>query len=426
MIIKSLIKPDFMVLTLIVLMMLTFSTKTIASDETANSCSASDIKSAIDKVISSGGGTVHIPACQADNTWGDNEYIDVNTDVPFRLKGAGMDNTVIGYQDGANIEWHKPMFFDGGGLIELSDFTFRGSEITGLSGGIRIYSMETENLRIHHMRIQKFKGTALNVCQNPNSPMVIDHCEIGDQWKESPDARGYMYGVRVTGTNDQSDFIVPPSFGINNPNAVFIEDNVFDDCYHSVSGFTVSNIVFRYNTVVNPSSHVDAHGPCYDIGCRRSGDPKSGTYIFESYNNDLTRSGWCHNIRGGTGIVTDNIYNNCDPGFRLEMEGCSEGSSCSSSQDCPYSTTDTSKCYQSPKYWWIWNNTCNNCGSLFGYNDKGSGCIRENKEYYLRAPKAGDPVESYSKYTYPHPLVSGGSPPDTTPPETPQNVEIVN
>jgi hypothetical protein len=399
---------------LILLLMLVFNTGARAANATASSCAASDIQSAIDQVIGTGGGTVRIPACQADNTWAYGEGIIVNTNVTLRIKGAGIDSTVIGFQDGVT---YGGMFFDGSGLVEISDFTFRGSDTAGITTGISVYSMNTQNLRIHHLRIQKFKTTALYVCHNPDSPLVIDHNEIGDQYEY------YMYGIRVHGTNQQDDYVIPAEFGINNPDAVFIEDNVFDNCYHSVSAFAVSKIVFRHNTVRNPTSFIDGHGPCYDIGCRRDTEPDSGTYIYEIYNNTIDSGAypWCINIRGGTGVVTGNTLINCNVGFRLEMESCSAGPDCNTAQGCPHSNTDTAACYQSPYPWWIWNNDYRGSGDLFSYGDRDTGCIRENHEFYLRAPRAGDPVESYTKYTYPHPLVSAG---DHTAPAAPTGLRI--
>lgn len=407
---KYLTKPNITVFFLITLLMLTCGTNAKAYNVTANSCSASDIQNALESVISAGGGTVKIPACQADNTWKNGDRISVKTDIEFRLLGAGKDKTVIGYQDGASPS--TGMFFEGSGLVELSDFTFRGSDTAKIAMGIKIYSMNTEDLRIHHMRIQKFSNTALYVCQNPNSPMVIDHNEISDQYGVG------MYGVRIHGTNLQSDFVIPAAFGINNPTALFIEDNTFDDCYHSISAFATSNVVFRNNIVTNPTSFIDGHGPCFDVGCFRGADQNSGTYIYEIYDNtiDCGTYPWGVNIRGGTGIVTDNTLINCNIGVRLEMETCSEGSNCSVAQGCPQSNTDTDACYQAPNQWWIWENDNQGSGSSFAYNDKGSGCIRENNEYYLRSPQINDSVKSYTKYTYPHPLVSPFTKSRLTPP----------
>ena len=416
MIATNLIKANITIFFLITLLMLTCGSNAKAYDVTANSCSASDIQNALNNSISAGGGTVNIPACQADNTWENGDYISVTTDIEIRLIGAGKDKTVIGYQDGA-----KPstgMFFGGSGLVELSDFTFRGSDTAKIATGIKIYSMNTVDLRVHHMSIQKFSNTALYVCQNPNSPMVIDHNEIGDQY-----GRG-MYGVRVHGTNQQADFVIPASFGVNNPTAAFIEDNTFDDCYHSVSAFATSNVIFRHNHVMNPTSYIDGHGPCFDVGCFRDTDPDSGTYIYEIYDNtiDCGTYPWGVNIRGGTGIVTDNTLLNCSIGVRLEMETCSAGTNCNVARGCPQSNTDIDACYQSPNQWWIWGNNYQGSGSSFVYNDKGTGCIRKNNEYYLRSPQISDPVESYTKYPYPHQLVS---PALKTGPPIPTNLRIL-
>ena len=376
----------------------------VAINIKATSCSASDIQGAIEKVIRAGGGTTNIPACKADDTWGTGDYIEVKTDVTFRLKGAGIDSTVLGYQDGATpgnrADPSTGMFFEGSGLVELSDFTFRGSDTTKIATGIKIYSMNTENLRIHHTRIQKFSNSALYVCQNPNSPMIIDHNEIGDQYGKG------MYGVRIHGTNKQSDYVIPASFGVNNPMAAFIEDNTFDNCYHSVSAFATSNVVFRHNRVKNPTSYIDGHGPCFDIGCRSDNDTRSGTYIYEIYDNtiDCGRYPWGVNIRGGTGIITDNSFISCDIGMRLEMEPCSAGSNCRAQQDCPHSNTDANVCYQAPYQYWVWNNRIQGRGEIFGTD--GNQCIRKNYEYYLRSPQIDDLVKSYAKYPYPHPVVS--------------------
>ncbi len=136
MIATYLIKPKISLFFLITLFMLTCGTSAQAFNVTANSCSASDIQSALDNAISAGGGTVNIPACQADNTWIKGDYIAVTTDVEIRLLGAGKDKTVIGYQDEANPS--TGMYFGGSGLVELSDFTFRGSDTAKIATGIKI------------------------------------------------------------------------------------------------------------------------------------------------------------------------------------------------------------------------------------------------------------------------------------------------
>ena len=399
----------------------------------AVSCSALDIQAAIDTVITAGGGTARIPACRADNTWVSTDYISAKSDVPYQVIGAGISDTIIGYQDGqAPASGKAPFYFEGTGMYEIAHFTIRGSDTAKIATGLQIYanpndSGGADNLRVHHMGIKKFSNSGIYLCPTQNPfPTLIDHCEIGDQYGTG------MYGIRVHGSNPEAaNFIIPASFGINNPNAVFIEDNIFDSCYHSISGFAVSNIVLRHNTILNPNSYIDGHGPCFDTGCYRDpGEPDTGTYIYEIYDNTINCGSypWGINIRGGTGIVTDNIFLNCNVDMRLEMESCSAGVSCSIDNDCPHSNTNDSDCYQSPYQWWIWENTHSIGADIFESNDKDTGCIRENYEYYLRSPQTGDPVASYSKHPYPHPLISGEivKPEDTSAPSGYININSGN
>jgi hypothetical protein len=49
--------------------------------------------------------------------------------------------------------------------------------------------------------------------------------------------------------------------------------------------------------------------------------------------------------------------------------------------------------------------------------------IQNNRDYFASASKPAA-LASYTAYTYPHPLASGGTPPpDTTPPSTPTNLQ---
>jgi hypothetical protein len=431
--IKSLVRLVVKVLFLGTLFILVFSDTILASDVTARSCSAADIQAAIDNCISTGGGTVNLPACSADNTWVGSQGVTKTTNVTWRLKGAGVGSTVFGYADDETRTTYG-IRFDGTGLVEVSGFTFRGAHGASgkIEGGICLYSYATVNLRVHHLKLERFAGTngMLRVCHNPNSPILVDHCDFGDQ---SPNGGG-AYGILVVGRNLASGYVIPASFGVNNPNAVFIEDCTFDKCYHSVSAFAVASIVFRYNTITNPTSYLDGHGPCFNVGCN-AGQPDghdNGTYIYEIYNNNITRSDWCVNPRGGTGMVTDNTFNNCTVAFRMEIEPCAKGVNCTAAAGCPHSSTDTTKCFQTPYQYWIWNNTYNSVAAQVGVG-YGSECIRENYEYFKRAPTAGDPVTTYTKYQYPHPLGSGGSnpvsnplPPPNPPPNAPIDLRIIN
>ena len=100
---------------------------------------------------------------------------------------------------------------------------------------------------------------------------------------------------------------------------------------------------------------------------------------------------------------------------------CYEQSGCPQSDDSIFLPTRDDApdlCYSTPNQWWIWNNnhTYQGDGKKLMKLDEAStgksGCIREDKEYYLREPKPGDPVEGYEKFTYPHPITQGWVPPD--------------
>ena len=387
------------------LIVLSFSSSNMAhaADRTAASCSAADIQTAIDECLVTGGGTVSIPVCSDDDTWMSDHFVMVKSDTSFKLLGAGMDQTIIGFQDG---QGHSPMFlFEGTGLKELGQMTLRGCDTYGVARGVVIASGETEELRVHHLRMQKFKTSALDVCQNPDRPIVIDHCKFGDQYMEK------MNGIRVFGTNASGKFYLPQDFGMDNPNACFIEDSTFEGCASSVSGIGRSSVVFRHNTVTNATLPVMGHGPGLQVGCDRDAPLNSGSYILEAYGNTFSLSGACLAFAGGGGMITENIFEGCDPGILLEMAATSDGVSCTLADGCPYSTSDGDKCLQSPLNIWIWGNTCTGCGPG-GEIGAGDECIREGEEYHLRAPQAGDAVESYTRYPYPHPLVSGAPYPD--------------
>ena len=107
----------------------------------------------------------------------------------------------------------------------------------------------------------------------------------------------------------------------------------------------------------------------------------------------------------------------------LEHDGLDLTNSCGS---------EVTDCWQSPRDVYIWGNTFDNMttdpdcatgddGNCLNIVDKGTGCLRENYEYYTRAPQVGDPrVTSYTKYPYPHPLASDGDRPSR-----PMNLRVI-
>jgi hypothetical protein len=410
---------------MLLLSLVMFLARTASASEyySAMTCSAPDIQQAVtDCENDSECGAVYLPECNAENLWTEGQYVKANISRSWKMIGAGKEKTKIGYADYVSQNSYAMFDITGGGLYEMGHFSVRGSDVNeptethqGLNvkvaTGVKIWCNTPDggcagDLRIHHMKIQKFYTTALYLCWAPGKTILVDNNDIGDSQVGST-GRAYMYGVRTHGSNRRSDYVMPASFGVAGTDAIYIEQNNFDKNYHSVSNFSVAETVIRYNSFTNPGSFIDGHGPCFDVGCGSGTDYKTGVYRVEIYNNtyDCGSYPWGVNIRGGTGIVTDNIFANCKIDTRLEMESCSPGAECTTVNGCPQSSSDPSKCYQAPYQWWIWNNSESDGGIPFDTN--GHQCIRENYEYYLRAPQSGDPVTTFVKFTYPHPLNLG-------------------
>ena len=433
---------------------LAFSPCLMASDVTAKSCSAADIKAAIGACISSGGGTVTLPACSGGSngsTWSNGDYIEVNSSVEFRLLGAGINSTVIQYSPGAGPPANTNVLtLKGVGVKEVGQFTLYGNDTTG-SSILRIEACQygMTNLRIHHFGARNI-AQGMYICSNLNSVLLIDHCYIGDK------IYAYAYGIRIMGNNNESTFVEPiRTMGTNL--GVFIEDCEFNGTYHPIAGHGSAQYTVRHNTFSNYSAGLEGHGPSYQFGCIRpcpsAGNDAhcfQGVYRVEVYNNTFYYGGYATYPRSGHWIITDNTYIDnqaYDGPIRVEMENSSIGTNCNVSNNCPRAygwagvgscnPPGSPGCWQPPQAIYVWNNTFinpknPNCSTENNENcvqivDKGTGCLRKNIEVFYRAPQAGDPeIRSYTKFPYPHPLVSSGpNQPSNPPPDPPENLRII-
>ena len=483
---KCIIRPNISFFFLIASLILTFNSIAKASDVTANSCSASDIRSAINEVISSGGGTVNIPAC-VETAWGSDKIL-ISSDTPLRILGAGKDKT--NFSSSGNYLFK----ITGNGVTEIGQFTvdFKGAGTTAID--LENVHKNTDTY-IHHIKTLNSAAASFNICQSATNVTLLSNLDI----------RGNKtYGVYVYGPGPLWDYAIPePNWGENNPIATFIEDSYFyQNGGHVISGFTGAKIVMRHNTFDDMlDTGLDGHAWGYGQSCgQSSSDPRLhannyGAYQFEIYDNiwENTSARYCVRIRSGTGIVTDNVCD-ADETVRLAIESkfntgydpdevtgtdtkiytaiephiasndnrpitgsswstywtqagstggawtpgetyypfLSSQSNCQVSVDAMREYWDVINGdseiygadgkidkapvgYNIPHQWWIWGNT--SYGSVFVEEDR-PGCLSEGETYWLRAPQAGDPVTSYRKYTYPHPLVSGYIG-DNTPPEKP-------
>jgi len=385
------------------LLLTAMTVSALALDVTANSCSEADVQSAVDKVISGGGGTVYIPA--GNCTWTNGVVLNTGPDVDVRIIGAGQGQTVI-------TDFYLKVPTSGSNLVELAYMSIDGASRTRniTSEPLRPASGPGKELNWHHLTI------------SGRGPIVLLEGWYGVVHHSVFKCRSGEYGFYVHGFGNY-DKTRPP---MGTRNALFFEDNVFDGCYHSISGFCNSKIVFRKNTIRNASLCVDVHGPSYDY-CKYAdpvGTPHGGR-LFEHYNNVYESTNVCGAlIRSGSGISTGNVYEfkNGWIYFGLMIDGGAGSGGCG---DCSHvlDYPCTNGVCEGPQDFWVWGET--GCGSnCFGtYYDTCSGCIREGVEYFLRAPTVKDDGFTWTPFQYPHPLVTGGSTGKT--PSPPQNLKIV-
>jgi hypothetical protein len=390
----------------------------------------------------------------------------------MRIVGAGENTTVIQYASGAGPSstpsscgpassgktYRGATMFEiqGPGWKELGHLTLSGPEDT--TGGPEIlylgghlctgHSAPMNNFRLHHAKLRKF-GNAIYVCQyaydNRPAVMLFDHISIGD--KGNPNA----YGIRVHGNNDVNSWEQTNTSGAHfgENQGLFIEDSLFYGTYHPIAGHGSARYTVRANTFRNHSSALEGHGPSYSFGCWSGGGSANpgcknwscwqGVQRVVVDNNTFYDAGYSNYARSGSWIIANNRYIN-QSGYggpiRIEMENSSIGPSCSAAGGCPYQigntnvgpvmdlgqscgSTGISGCWQSPRDIYVFGNifegtigapNCSNANprGCLDIADKGTGCIRENQEYFLRPPAAGDPrVRNYTPFTYPHPLQSG-------------------
>lgn len=276
------------------------------------------------------------------------------------LQGSGSDSTVLFRTvDGTNTAMVQSI---GHSQVRITGIRFEGvsrpDPVQGELSNGREVGVRLDNavdFRVDNSFFTKtgFAGVRINGA----SSGVVDHCTFDDLFK--PRVNNYAYGVVVYGTGAFEE--VP--FGSDR--ATFVEDSNFFRCRHSVASNNGARYVFRFNYVAqNVIAHaVDAHG--------QEGGFPVGTQWFDVHDNlieDPGYAGYAVRIRGGTGVIWNNIFSGYSLGIRL-------------TQDTPQIT--------GPVY--IWDNT------IFPATRpmvRGDGAVLE-------------PLDGYTPYPYPHPLAEG-------------------
>ncbi len=402
----------FMFTIIVVFLSIISSLKAFALNITANSCSQADVQLAVSQVISGGGGIVYIPA--GASTWTTGVTVNTGSTKNIKIIGAGQGVTTIN-------DFYLIVPASGSNVVEIAHMTI-GSSIR--SGGIFSEKFRPANspgskeLHFHDLTI------------SGRGPIGTIEGWNGVVNNNTFNCRSGQYGWYVHGYGNYDS--TRPAMGTRS--SIFFENNTFNGCYHSISGFCNSKIVFRYNTVAGSTHCVDVHGPSYNY-CQYAspvGTPNGGR-LFEHYNNIYEANSVCGaKLRSGSGISTGNNYKFTSDGW-WSFFGVYNDQTCSScNHTYVYPPTESGAC-QGVQEYWVWNETCPattwsnseiGSGCFNVSNNSCPGCIRENTEYYLRAPTSTQDGITWTPFTYPHPITVSGLPPLDKVPNIVDNVLV--
>jgi len=325
----------------------------------AKSGSSRDIQASVNAARMAGGGTVFVPE-------GDFSFKgSVNLGNNVKLIGKGKDKTIL------RTKGREMVIKAKGDNIRISGFSLINSDHEGGNG------IEVENckdFRIDNLYIEGYSIQAGVYLSGIDTWGVIDHCEI-----EVSNNSKLGYAV-VVYRDDYWEENKP----LGTRQAVFIEDNIFNSPRHAVAANAGAHYVFRHNIIKNgiQAQAVDAHGPYWGSN--------EGTRWVEIYNNlvefpapdGLERA---IGIRGGGGVIFDNIIKGYTYGVMLMME---DGQDLSS-----YPV------YHQVHDLYIWNNSTDGLGEVIVQNvNRAPYLIKENRDFFRY------PMPDYIPYLYPHPL----------------------
>jgi hypothetical protein len=391
--------------------------KNIASEQGARheaaSANLSDVQVEVDKAVN--GDTVVVPAGAA--TWagmldcGSKAISIVGAAGAVPVTGAGAVETVITNRSPSGaVMWSGT----GSNFFRLSGFRFNSLDNTGSEYSvIVIIKGPATSFRVDNCFFDK--GDCAIGCnymfQRGSGPTygVIDHCTFLNMKRPAfpMDCRTSDHAVPGWPEYDgQTAWETPPEPGTEKmvfwENCLFKTDGNLTDvnAQGALYGQYGGKACFRYNTCEG-LIWVDAHGD----------SPNYSTQYYEIYNNTFNvgvggqpSSIW---MRGGIAIVHDNTFNGGPKPFRMSV----------------YWTTDVRRIGYQGRDTFYWGNKYGGASqseqvfvSDSGQTPAGYSAanIREGQEYWLSAPVAGQWCYPYTPYTYPHPLISGGS---VTPPE---------
>lgn len=393
----------------------------------AASCSSTDVNSAI--AYAATGDIVNIPA--GNCTW--NSTVIVNKAIT--LFGVGKKQTIVTKgitkclaitSSNANV---KNIGF-------VTDTNSSGNDFISVSG----VNQWTISGCSFDQTVKAITGYVINLTSQPsnttNTIGVIFDNDI------------MMSGEQVLNRGPCDSWDTSNSIG--GEENLFVEGNTFTMRPGGSTGYWDCNAnartVFRYNTF--NGVYIDAHGSWSNYSqCSPEYHPSARH--TEIYNNAWDGNvGWTSiYIRGGTGVIFNNTVSNTNYGWiMLDEYYVRSGklsdsswpyfpSACACDADYPVIyqigrglNNKTNPAYgsnQESEPMFIWNNTKDGSSLTLTANPYGgpsSACktycnnqsesvadfVASGRDYYTRAPQAGDYLADYTSYPCPHPLAGSG------------------
>jgi hypothetical protein len=246
----------------------------------------------------------------------------------------------------------------------------------------------------------------------------------------------WQYGGSGWAFAGQNAWTRPMGFGSSD--FIFVEDNLIENVNrytrHLIEAIQGGKYVARYNTFATnkdnggvETEQVEAHGFCF---CSSIGH---GTRGGEVYKNTFrgTKVGYHMNLRGGTWLVYDNLFDNPAEMVLKEYRAgdsamCSQCSAtCPSDPKWAYCAANGSHYPMSEQIsgTYFWNNTYNGINQSPSVDQRGvqRTYIQPGRDYFVSSGKPAA-LSTYGEYAYPHPLRTVG---DTTAPlSPPQNLQV--
>jgi len=393
-----------------------------AATITAATCLQTDVQAAINSA--STGDTVIVPGPCAP-TW--SSFVTIASSQGITVDGGG-NVALSSTSQGFNIS-------QGSATTRVTGFICnRGSNIpTDFNGHCFQISGNTGSapFRIDHWTFcgngGGCSGQSIFISLSGNGPGLIDHCTFTGG---SASEMIHNYGRGASNTAGWADDVTP-----GGPNMLFVEDSTFTVAGNPpsavgsvIQGYYGSRTVFRQN-VLSQMSLIDMHGTCGNIGARWW-EVYNNTWNFSIVANQYAYIG----MRDGSGVVFNNHVTNA---------GRNQGTgNIIFRQDC--TSISYPQAYQvgrginedySPAY--AWGND-----AAMPYAAQGPGVSLGvdvlvsalQPPLLVRCEQAADSgtingaigtcttTYSYTPYTYPHPLQSGGG---ASGPPAPTGVQVV-